>query len=369
MSGDTILITGADGYIGRRLALRLMETSNRPLMLWIRAAGDAEFQVKKARLSGQLIASDGRLSFACGDLGQDNPLAGVDPSSVHTIVHTAAVTRFNVDEKTAQTINVAGTQKVLRFAASCPHLECFALVSTIYSSGLKEGLIKEEPLDGRDGFANYYEQSKWQAETALLTDYGQLPWKILRVATIIADDEDGQVGQQNAFHNTLKLFYYGLLSVVPGQAGTPLYFVTGDFVTDAICAAVSSPINRVVYHVTYGREETPTLGALIDIAFATFGQDDRFRKRRVLRPLYCDLGSFGLLADGMAAFGKGIMNQAVASVSPFAPQLFITKDVDNSNLRSAMVDYVVPPLGELLRSTCAYLIRTRWGKESEIAAG
>jgi hypothetical protein len=189
------------------------------------------------------------------------------------------------------------------------------------------------------------------------------------VATVIADNDNGHVVQQNAFHNTLKLFYYGLLSVVPGQPSTPLYFVTGDFVTDAIYDAVSDPLEKVIYHVTYGHDESPTLGNLIDIAFETFGQDDTFRKRRVLRPLYCDLGSFALLADGMASFGKGIMSQAVASVSPFAPQLFINKNVDNSNLRSAKVDYVVPPVGDLLRRTCTYLIHTRWGKESEIAVG
>jgi thioester reductase-like protein len=369
VSGDTILITGADGYVGRRLARRIMQSSDQPMILWVRADNNVEFQAKKEHLSRQLVGSDRRLSFAAGNLGNDVPLSGIDPRSIHSIVHTAAVTRFNVDEQTAQTVNVEGTQKVLKFAASCPRLQCFTLVSTIYSSGLKSGLIKEDPLDDRDGFANYYERSKWLSEAALLTRYNELPWKILRVATVIADNDNGHVVQHNAFHNTLKLFYYGLLSVVPGKASTPLYFVTGDFVANAILDVVNHPLEKVIYHVTYGRDQSPTLADLIDVAYGTFGQDDTFRRRRVLRPLYSDLGSFGLLADGMATFGKGIMNQAVSSISPFAPQLFVNKIVDNSNLRSAMVDYVVPPAGDLLRRTCAYLIHTRWGKEAEIAFG
>lgn len=369
MSGDTIVITGADGYVGLRLARRCFDSSDQPLLLWVRADDANEFQSKKATMSKQLGDSDARLMFSCGNLGNNDPLSGVDPRSAHTIIHAAAVTRFNVDAKTAQTVNIEGTEKVLRFAESCPSLQCFALISTIYSSGLKSGLIKEEPLDGKDGFANHYERSKWEAETALLTRHNQLPWKVLRVATVIADNSSGQVVQQNAFHNTLKLFYYGLLSVVPGEPSTPLYFVTGDFVTNAIYDAMNDSSQKAIYHVAHSREESPRLGDLLDIAFETFQEDDTFRKRRVLRPLYSDLESFGLLADGMASFGKGIMNQAVSSVSPFAPQLFIKKDVDNSNLRSTMVDYEVPPVGELLRRTCAHLAHTRWGRGSEIAVG
>ncbi len=369
MIGNTILITGADGYIGLGLARRYCDSSDRPLMLWVRADDDQELLGKKAHLSKHLGESDKRLNFCAGNLGNDDPLSGVDPRSVHTIIHAAAVTRFNVDADTAQSVNLEGTEKVLRFARNCPSLQSIALISTIYSSGLKSGLIKEVPLDGKDGFANHYEHSKWEAETALLTRYDQLPWKILRVATVIADNDGGHVVQQNAFHNTLKLFYYGLLSVVPGQPSTPLYFVTGDFVTNAIYDAMSDPLQKVIYHVTYGQEESPKLGDLLDIAFETFGQDDTFRRRRVLRPLYSDLKSFGLLADGMTSLGKGIMNQAVSSVSPFAPQLFIAKDVDNSNLRAIMADYEAPAPAELLRRTCAYLTQTKWGRESEVAVG
>ena len=43
---------------------------------------------------------------------------------------------------------------------------------------------------------------------------------------MIADDASGAVTQQNAFHNTLKLFYYGLLALMPGACDTPLYFIT-----------------------------------------------------------------------------------------------------------------------------------------------
>ena len=57
---------------------------------------------------------------------------------------------------------------------------------------------------------------------------------VLRLPTIIADGDDGQVTQYNAFHNTLKLYFYGLLSLVPGDPSTPVSLATAAFTTAAI---------------------------------------------------------------------------------------------------------------------------------------
>jgi thioester reductase-like protein len=362
MAEGRVLITGADGYIGSRLARKYRASTDLPLLLWIRARDVSEFECKKAVLQDQFPEAGKRILYACGDLGQPEPFAIIDPGSVGSIIHAAAVTRFNVDATTARQVNIEGTIKLLNFAETCKGLERFALISTIYSSGLKDGLIAEQQCDGSAGFANHYERSKWEAEAAVIQRQDRLPWKIFRVATIIADDDAGRVVQYNAFHNTLKLFYYGLLSVIPGDPNTPLYFVTGDFVTEAIYHSMDDTQERSIYHVTHRRAESPTLAGLIDTAFETFQSDDGFRKRRVLRPLYSDLESFNLLADGLTAFGQGVMGQAVSSVSPFAPQLFVNKDVDNHNLRAAVGSYSPPVALDFLNRTCAHLVATRWGR-------
>lgn len=91
------------------------------------------------------------------------------------MIHSAAVTRFNVDEDTARKVNTEGTEKILRFTNRCSSLEAFGLLSTVYASGLKAGAIEETPLDGSAGFANHYESSKWSSERARLTQYDHLP--------------------------------------------------------------------------------------------------------------------------------------------------------------------------------------------------
>jgi nucleoside-diphosphate-sugar epimerase len=357
----TILVTGADGYLGRLLVRRLLESTESELILSLRARDAAELAAKQAGLAATLGGGASRVRWAVADLGTEEPFAGVDPTEVRAILHSAAVTRFNVDAETARRVNVDGTRCVLAFARRCKHLERIALLGTLYASGLRAGPIEETPLDDTAGFANQYERSKWGAEQLLLHEFADLPWRLCRVATVVADDEHGRVTQWNAVHNTLKLLFHGLLSLVPGRCSVPVYLVTGEFVVAAVLAALAAG-EAGIFHVCHTRAESLTLGELIEVAFAVFEEQHDFRARRILRPLFADARSFDLLVGAVRSFGGGIVNQAVSSVAPFAPQLFVEKDPDNRRLRAAMPAYAAPDPKELAERTCAHLVRTRWGR-------
>ena len=79
-------------------------------------------------------------------------------------------------------------------------------------------------------------------------------------------------------------------------------------------------------------------------------------------PLYADAESFDLLGDAMDTFGGSIVNQALSSVSPFARQLFVEKEFLNDKLASALGNYRAPEARQLIRNTCEYLVRTKWGR-------
>lgn len=367
MVAGQVLITGADGYLGKRLARRYLEATSERVLLWVRARGEQESRAKEERFREILDHFPGRAHLCFGDLSDPDPFAAVDGTRVGSILHAAAVTRFNVDRETADRVNVQGTQKLLDFARRCPALTRLGFLSTLYISGLATGRIAEEPVDERPEFANHYERSKWEAEAAIIRSDTGIPWRIFRVATVIADDESGAVTQQNAFHNTLKLLYYGLISLIPGRADTPVYLVTGQFVTDAVLALMQSPGDGRVFHVAHTREESLTLGEIIDIAFEAFGQDEDFVSRRILKPMFADEESFGLLVEAVHSFGGGVVNQAVSSVAPFARQLFVQKDVENRRLAGAFAG-PAPDARELVRRVCTHLVRTRWGREVAGAA-
>jgi nucleoside-diphosphate-sugar epimerase len=366
MRAKEILITGADGYVGMRLARAHLELTDMPVLLWVRAASQDAFQSKRQRLQAEFGRYEPRISYEWGDLVTEHPFDRIEPRRVRMIIHTAAVTKFNVDSDTADSVNIQGTEKLLKFASRCDSLEALGLLSTVYASGLKSGAIPEEPFEDV-GFANHYERSKCAAETQLMQDFDYLPWRILRVATVVADDNSGRVTQFNAFHNTLKLLYYGLLSIIPGNAETPLYFVTGEFVTNAVFRLMQNPANKAIYHVCHTRAESLTLGELIDVAFELFAQQQEFNTRRILKPLYADAESFDMLGTAMDTFGGSIVNQALSSVSPFARQLFIKKEFRNEKLVSALGDYRSADQHQLVRNTCDYLVRSKWGKEETSA--
>lgn len=364
MKTEKVLITGADGYVGAAVARLFLNHTEAPLLLWVRAANAEEFSAKHRRLEEKFGAGADRVSYGWGDLKEEQPFDGIDPGSIGTIIHSAAVTRFNVDAETALRVNVQGTEKLLDFAAGCTGLERIALLSTVYASGLRSGPIEEVAGDNAAGFANHYEQSKWASEQLLLKEYADLPWQILRLATVIAADEAGNVVQQNAFHNTLRLLYYGLLSLVPGRAETPLYFITGEFAADAVFSLLRDAPLHQIYHLAHTRSESVSLGKLLDLVFAAFEEQSEFKIRQVLRPLYTDPQAFQLLADGINGFGNGILNQAVTSVAPFAPQLVTAKEVRNDNTITWYDGYRAPDMESLVRNVCRNLVRTRWGREA-----
>ncbi len=367
MHNAELLITGGDGYLGARLARRALETTDDRLVLGLRAAQPEECEAKQRRLSAWLGDWSGRVRFAWGDLTTDDPFQGIKPQALRRIIHTAAATRFNVDAVTAQRVNIEGTRKVLQLAERCPRLERVALLSTVYASGLKAGAIPEVAFDGKDGFSNYYEWSKWEAERLVMTEFAQLPWQIMRVATVIADDVSGAVTQQNAFHNTLKLLYYGLLGLLPGEPDTPLYFVTGDFATRALLELLWRGAAQAIYHVAHRQEESIALESLVDLVYDTLGQDPSFAMRRVLKPLFTDQEAFALLVDGVNTFADGVVQQAVASVVPFSRQLFIKKRVLNDNAMALLPDYAAPDPVALIRHICEVLVAERWKRGGHIA--
>lgn len=360
-----VLITGANGHVARRLAQRILTRSDDRLLLWLHADSAAQFAQKRRELEAVLGSGGTRVTYGWGDLRAPEPFADLDPEPVTCIVHAAAVTRFNVEEELAREVNQFGVGKLLAFARRCDRLERVALLSTVYSSGLRAGGIDEVRLDDRHGFANHYEGSKWAAEDLLLTRHAELPWQILRIATVIADDvESGHVSQYNAFHNTLKLLYHGLLPVIPGRRDTPLYFVTGDFVADALYELLQHGALRQIYHVAHTRAESLALGELLDLAFGSFEREPGFLRRRVMRPLHADEASFTRLAESLKGMSGEVIRQSVASVEPFAKQLFLHKDVSNARLVSQWPGYRAPDPRQLVERVCSHLLRTRWGREA-----
>lgn len=347
------LITGADGYLGRRIAAALA-ASREEVVLAVRAGSEQELAAKRAAFApgAEVVAAD---------LPSAAALDGVDPDRIQQIVHAAAITRFTVDQETARLVNVTGTERVLAFAARCRRLRRVAVLSTLYSAGRATGEIAERP-PADEGFVNDYEWSKQAAETVALAS--GLPVSVLRLATVVADDAGGRVTQYNAFHNTLKLYYYGLLSLVPGDPATPLSLATADFTVAAVLRFLDPEVPAGIYHLCPPPARTASLGDVIEAVFRVFERDEGFRRRGLLRPLYCDRDSFHDLVAAAEGLRGGPLNAALASVAPFAEQLYLPKTFRADALAAIAPELTAPDPVALVESVCTSLIGTRWGRTS-----
>lgn len=357
-----ILLTGATGYIGKKLLEQLLTERPENFLVPVRAASSEELEKRKADLlSGVASENHSRVEVLQSDLA--NLIENLAPhrADISMIIHNAAKTAFNVDEATANSVNRDASLSLLKFATDCPQLESFTYVSTLYASGMTAGPIKEEFFN-TPVFANHYERSKWEVEQAIRTQFHQLPWRIARVATVIADGDNGVVVQHNAIHNTLKLFYYGLISILPGRTETPIHLVDGEFTAKSLAAVINKGQNQKIYHVCYDQAASILLGRFIDIAFEEFNKDETFKSRRLLKPLFADEKSFDTLVTNMKGFGGSVLNQGLASISPFGRQLFVKKEVHNEDLQGLLSDYQTPAMEEIVRKTCQYLAQTKFAK-------
>ena len=359
----TTLITGADGYIGRKLAEHLLAESDDQLVLTVHArAGEERFDVKRAQIERALgPEAASRVVILPADVGDDDALSTLEPDSITRIVHAAAVTKYNVERELATRVNIGGTARLAAFAERCDNLQRFALLSTLHTAGKRVGAVTEQRHSDA-GFANNYEWSKWRAEEELWSAHPGLPFSILRLPTVICEDEDGAVVQHNSFHNTLKLYYYGLLSLIPGDRSCLQYVVPASFAVPAIAHLLDPAAPPGVYHIAPGEEGVATLDTLVELVFSIFEADRSYTRRGLLRPIYCDEESFDDLVVAARALRAGPVYEAIDSITPFAAQMYLPKVFGNDALRAAWPAYRAPDPVELVRAVCTSLVAMRWGR-------
>jgi thioester reductase-like protein len=365
----TTLITGADGYLGRRLIRIALASSDEPVVAWMRACDKTEFEEKTSSMRAAFAHAGDRVRYTWGDLTSPDPLAQVAPHDIKRIIHTAAITAFNVERELATQVNVVGSTRVFDFARRCERLERLVYLSTVYASGLRSGSIPEDVFDDSAGFANHYEWSKWRGERELAERYADLPWQVHRIATILCDNAEGEVVQFNVFHKVWRLLYWGMLPLVPGRETTPLYLVTGDFASEAIWSLAAGREQHSFYHVTHDRAGALTLLDCVDGAYEAFCADPAFRARRILKPLFADEKSFDWMANNATMFSQDALGHVVQLVRPFAKQMFIEKSFRIDRLSQAVPVRNPSDPRPLVERTCAHLIRTGWGTGAKHSDG
>jgi long-chain acyl-CoA synthetase len=202
---------------------------------------------------------------------------------VSEVVHCAATVSFDLSPRLSRATNVAGTERVLRFAELCQErggLRRFSHISTAYVAGEHAGCFSEDELEVGQRFRNPYEQSKFEAERVVARWRSRLPITVMRPSIVVAERDSGWTASFNVLYWPLRAFARGTYVAVPARSEAPVDVVPVDYVADAIFALSQAPHTEgATFHLTAGRH-TSTVGELVELASEFFGR----RRPRIVDP-------------------------------------------------------------------------------------
>ncbi len=281
---DTVLLTGATGFLGMEMLARLLEQDDGDVVCLIRAPSAPAASERLAsvieRLYDEPPASLQRVRAIPGDVAaEDLGLAKSDRealiSDVTAVVHCAASISFDNSLEQARTVNTAGALRMIelsRAIAAGGRLRRHLHVSTAYVAGRFHGLFRETDLDLGQGFRNTYEQSKFEAEKAISEAGDGLPLAIARPSIIVGDSHSGWTSAFNVIYWPMRAFSRGLMDEVAIDPDGVADIVPVDYVADGLMAMLAdASIGGTVALVAAGA--APTNAELIDLACRQFGRE------------------------------------------------------------------------------------------------
>ena len=276
----TVLLTGANGWLGRFLALDLLERAAQTGGTVITVVRGRDEAAARARLEAAFDSGDpdllGRfrklaadhLEVIAGDIGEPN--LGVDKATwdrlahnVNQIIHPAALVNHVLPYTEEFGPNVVGTAEVIRLAITAcikpvTYLSTVAVAMSVAAEDfIEDGDIRDvspvRPVDS--SYANGYANSKWAGEVLLREahDLCGLPVAVFRSDMILAHTRfAGQLNVPDAFTRLLqsilvtgiapRSFYETDADGRPQRAhydGLPV-----DFVAESIIALAAKPTDE-----------------------------------------------------------------------------------------------------------------------------
>ena len=231
-------ITGATGFIGRRLVRKLLEREGSIIFVLILESEKGLLESLREFWGGD----SSRVVPVVGDLTQ--PLLGVTAVDCRKLgkktthfFHLAAIYDLKADAASQLRVNVDGTRNAVRFAEAIGARH-FHLFSSIASAGLYEGLFREDMFDEAEGLEHPYFRTKHDSEGIVRRECG-IPWRIYRPALVVGDSRTGEMDKIDGPYYFFKLIQR-LRKMLPswmptiGIEGGRINVVPVDFVVNAV---------------------------------------------------------------------------------------------------------------------------------------
>lgn len=241
LDNATVFLTGFPGFIATRL-LRRLATEQCTFLLLVQPAFFETAKAEIERIAAETGKSVSDFVVLPGDI--TSPNLGLSPNDLErarkqsTIVfHLAALYDLAVEREPAMRVNVEGTRNVNKFVSSISNLRHYHYVSTCYVAGKRTGVILETELQHDAGFRNYYEETKYLAESEVQALKTSLPVTIHRPSVVCGDSQTGETVKYDGIYYLIRylLKWPAILSAFNiGSKGVTLNLVPVDFVVESM---------------------------------------------------------------------------------------------------------------------------------------
>ncbi len=185
-------ITGATGFIGRRLVARLLERRGSVVYFLVHRATPERIDALRAAWG----VGPRRAIPVVGDITKAD--LGIAPAErarlagkIRHFFHLAAIYDLDAGAEEQLLVNVQGTRNVVEFANAI-RAGCLHHVSSIAAAGLYEGVFREDMFEEAENLDHPYFATKHESE-GIVRREASVPFRIYRPGLVVGDSRTGEM--------------------------------------------------------------------------------------------------------------------------------------------------------------------------------
>ncbi len=231
-------VTGATGFIGKRLVKALLARKGAIVHFLVRPGSEGKLEA----LYDYWGTTKTRAIPVTGDLTAKKLGVATDTvkalkGQIDHVFHLAAVYDLGADEESQVKVNIEGTRNLCDFAKAIDagHLHH---VSSIAAAGLYEGVFREDMFSEAEGLDHPYFMTKHESEKIVRKE-SKVPWTVYRPALVVGDSKTGEMDKIDGPYYFFKLIQR-MRQILPpwlpsiGIEGGRINIVPVDFVVAAL---------------------------------------------------------------------------------------------------------------------------------------
>jgi len=231
-------VTGATGFIGKRLVKKLLARPGSTVHFLTRASDPERLEALYAfwgvdRARAIPVVGDLKEKQLGVSRAEQKKLKG----RIDHFFHLAALYDLAASAEEDEAVNIAGTRNTLALAEAV-EARCFHHMSSIAAAGMFEGIFREDMFEEAENLDHPYFRTKHEAE-GIVRKECKVPWRIYRPSSVVGDSRTGEMDKIDGPYYFFKIIQK-LRRILPpwlptiGLEGGRINIVPVDFVVAAM---------------------------------------------------------------------------------------------------------------------------------------